>query len=248
MYTSFRRAVQMVRKTAGSGFRLLYEVASHLCFCPFGVDDAYGRRLNVMVLFHNQVTREQGLFSLRMNHPSFGLYLIAENLTTPTAVLDFPTLERFTAEVRKKYDYIGISSIVANIGKVKKMTEIIKAESPSTKIILGGHCTNIEELENLVEFDYVSRGEGIVWFRKLLGEDTNRPIHHPALLSTLQRRVMGIPLPDQSGRAHSRVGLRQRLFVLRHLASLRQVLHRLSKQRQRGFRHTRADRTHFALR
>ena len=34
-------------------------------FGPYGVDDAYGRKENIMELFHNQVTREQGLFSLR---------------------------------------------------------------------------------------------------------------------------------------------------------------------------------------
>ena len=32
-------------------------------FGPFGVDDAYGRKENPMELMHNQVTREQGLFS-----------------------------------------------------------------------------------------------------------------------------------------------------------------------------------------
>ncbi len=165
-------------------------------FGPFGVDDEYGRRLNVMELFHNQVTREQGLFSLRTNHPSFGLYLIAENLLTPAVVLDFPTLDRFKQEVVKGYDYIGISSIVANVGKVKKMTEIIRELSPATKIIVGGHCTNIANITELVDCDYISKGEGVAWFRRLLGEDPSQPIRQPAILSTVQRLVMGIPLPD----------------------------------------------------
>lgn len=167
-------------------------------FGPFGVDDEYGRRLNVMELFHNQVTREQGLFSLRMNHPSFGLYLIAENLETPAAVLDFPSLERFVREVKKGYDYIGISFIVANFIKAKKMTEIIRELSPSTKIILGGHGVNIPGLERKIEFDYLSSGEGVRWFRQLLGEDVSRPIRHPAVQSTVQRRVMGVPVPTNA--------------------------------------------------
>lgn len=167
-------------------------------FGPYGVDDDYGRRLNVMELFHNQVTREQGLFSLRMNHPSFGLYLIAENLRTPTVVLDFPSLEEFEREVRKGYDYIGISSIVANIGKVRRMCEIIRRSSPRSQIILGGHCVNIRGVERLVDVDHISTGEGVEWFRRLLGEPVDQPFRHPAVRSTLNRKIMGVPQPNDA--------------------------------------------------
>jgi len=52
-------------------------------FGPFAVDDAFGRKENRMELFHNQVTREQGVFSYRFNHHSFGLYMMAENIDIP---------------------------------------------------------------------------------------------------------------------------------------------------------------------
>ena len=40
-------------------------------FGPYCQDDKYGSRaINPMELFHNQVTREQGSFSLRVFHPS----------------------------------------------------------------------------------------------------------------------------------------------------------------------------------
>ena len=70
-------------------------------FGPYGVDDEFGRAENRMELFHNQVTREQGIFSYRFNHHSFGLQFLAQNLETPTTVLDFPTLDRFTEEVKR---------------------------------------------------------------------------------------------------------------------------------------------------
>jgi radical SAM superfamily enzyme YgiQ (UPF0313 family) len=163
-------------------------------FGPFGVEDEYGCRLNVMELFHNQVTREQGIFSLRMNHPSFGLYMIAENLQTPSVVLDFPLLDRFIAEIKRGYDYIGISSIVANVCKVQKMTELIRSYCPQTKIVVGGHITSIKDFERLIDCDFVCKGEGVSWFRRLLGESADQPIRHPAMFSTLNRRVMGVPL------------------------------------------------------
>ena len=48
-----------------------------------------------MELYHNQVTREQGSFSLRMFHRSWGLMMIQRNISAPSTLLDFPTLERF---------------------------------------------------------------------------------------------------------------------------------------------------------
>ena len=43
-------------------------------FGPYARDDEYGSRaMNPMELYHNQVTRAQGAFSLRMFHRSWGL-------------------------------------------------------------------------------------------------------------------------------------------------------------------------------
>ena len=42
-------------------------------FGPFGVDDAWGRKENIMELFHNQVTKAQGMASLRVHHLAPGV-------------------------------------------------------------------------------------------------------------------------------------------------------------------------------
>ena len=43
-------------------------------FGPYAQDDEFGsRKINPMELYHNQVTREQGPFSLRMFHRSWGI-------------------------------------------------------------------------------------------------------------------------------------------------------------------------------
>ena len=69
-------------------------------FGPYAQDDAFGsRKINPMELYHNQVTREQGAFSLRMFHRSWGILMIQENISAPTTVLDFPTREAFEAEL-----------------------------------------------------------------------------------------------------------------------------------------------------
>jgi len=95
-------------------------------FGPYWVDDEFGRKENVIELFHNQLTREQGLFSLRYHHPSFGLYFIAEKFNTPTVVLDFPSQKDFIREIKKGYDYVGISFIAPNFVKAKHMAKLVR--------------------------------------------------------------------------------------------------------------------------
>jgi radical SAM superfamily enzyme YgiQ (UPF0313 family) len=168
-------------------------------FGPYGVDDRYGEKENKMELFHNQVTREQGIFSYRFNHASHGLYFIAANLDVPTTVLDFPRLRRFAREVKKGYDYIGISFIVPNFEKARLMARLIRRLSPGTKIILGGHGVSIPGIETKIEHDHICRGEGIRFLRNLFHEDPEKPIRHPLSFSSFNREVMGVPWAPTGG-------------------------------------------------
>ena len=124
-------------------------------FGPYGQDDQYGSRTaNPMELYQNQVTRVQGGFSLRMFHRSFGLMMIQANLDTPCTLLDFPTLESFTEQLgNQSYDVIGISGIIANVGKVAKMCELIRRYQPGATIVIGGHIANKEGLDQMVDAD-----------------------------------------------------------------------------------------------
>ncbi len=168
-------------------------------FGPYAVDDKYGVKENKMELFHNQVTREQGIFSYRFNHRSQGLYFLAENVDTPTTVLDFPSLDRFKKELKKGYDYIGISFIIPNFKKAKEMARLIRELSPGSKIILGGHGVSIPGLETMIDNDYICKGEGVFFLRKLFGEKTDRPVNHPLGYSSFNRQVMGVPWAPDSG-------------------------------------------------
>ena len=115
-------------------------------FGPYARDDEYGSRaINPMELYHNQVTRVQGGFSLRMFHRSFGLMMIQANIDAPCTLLDFPTLERFIRrDPRHAYDVIGISAIATNIRKARKMCELIRQYQPNAEIVIGGHITSKE--------------------------------------------------------------------------------------------------------
>jgi len=170
-------------------------------FGPYGQDDEYGsRRLNPMELYHNQVTRTQGAFSLRMFHRSWGIMLIQANISAPCVVLDFPVLDRFIEEIRtRQYDVIGISSIIPNIFKVKKMCELIRQYQPNAKIVIGGHIANVPDLSQRIDADHIVRGEGVRWFRRYLGEDDNKPLRHPMIVSGMGTRNLGVTPKEKPG-------------------------------------------------
>ncbi len=168
-------------------------------FGPYSKKDEYGSmESNAIELYHNQVTRVQGAFSLRMFHRSFGLMMIQENLDAPVTLLDFPTRERFMEELRKnRYDIVGISSIIPNFRKLKEMCRIVKELQPKATLVVGGHAANIGDLKQRVGADHVVRGEGIRWFRRFIGQDENAPVKHPAVYSGFDTRIMGIKVSDR---------------------------------------------------
>ena len=164
-------------------------------FGPYGVDDEFGRKENIMELYHNQVTKAQGLASFRFHHRSFGLYFIAANIDAEVTILDFPSRKRFTREIEKgDYDMVGISFIMPNFEKAREMARIVREKAPHAEIILGGHGAAIEGVERLIDCDHVVKGEGIRWMRNHLGQDPDAPISHPALPSAEWMSILGVPL------------------------------------------------------
>jgi radical SAM superfamily enzyme YgiQ (UPF0313 family) len=176
-------------------------------FKPFAVDDDYGSRaINPAELYHNQVTRAQGPFSLRMFHRSWSLMFLQRNINAPCTVLDFPTRQRFIRELRARtYDVVGLTSIIVNVGKVREMCRLIRLHSPQSTIVVGGHVTAIPNIEQLIDADHIVKGEGVVWLRNFLGERVDRPIEHPIIPSSFGFRLMGVPLPSGGGNASATI-------------------------------------------
>lgn len=170
-------------------------------FGPFARDDAFGSRaINPMELYHNQVTRAQGPFSLRMHHRSWGIMLIQANISPPSTLLDFPTRERFIDELTsRRYDVVGISGIIVNVAKVREMCRLVRVHSPRSIIVVGGHVAALPAVERRLDADHVVTGEGIRWFREFLGEPTDAPIVHPAMRSSFGFRLMGLKGPRGGG-------------------------------------------------
>ena len=172
-------------------------------FGPYAQDDDYGSRsINPMELYHNQVTRAQGPYSLRMFHRSWGLMMIQRNISAPCTLLDFPTLDDFRKELTThSYDVVGISSIIVNVGKVKEMCRLVRELSPHSEIVIGGHVAAISDLDSMIDADHIVRGEGVAWMRRYLGDDPAKPVEHPTIQSGFGTRMMGMKVPKRKSTA-----------------------------------------------
>ncbi len=162
-------------------------------FGPYGVETEYDVGTGMqMELLNNQVTREQGIHSPRAKGTySYGLYLIAENISVPTVVLDFPSWDDFVAELANEYTHVGISFIAQNILKARRMASYLREHYPDTVIIVGGAGADIPDLHDRVPFDEVCRGEGIRWMQRYFHEDDTKPLRRCVFSGPQEYRVYG---------------------------------------------------------
>jgi radical SAM superfamily enzyme YgiQ (UPF0313 family) len=138
-------------------------------------------------LLYRQVTRAQGIFSPRTVNVFFGLDYIAENLDAPTVVLQYPSKRELIKELKKGYDYIGVSFIMALMHKMKETVALIRKHAPNSKIVLGGYGTVLKDEVLKPYGDFICREEGVAFMRRLLGEpEIPMPYKHPLIVSWLK--------------------------------------------------------------
>jgi hypothetical protein len=138
-------------------------------------------------LLYSQVTRAQGMFSPRTVNVHFSLDYIAENLDAPTMVLQYPSERELIKELKKGYEYVGVSFIMAVIHKMKETVALIRKHSPESKIVLGGYGTVLKDDVLKPYADHICREEGVAFFRRLLGEpEISMPYRHPLIVSWLK--------------------------------------------------------------
>lgn len=138
-------------------------------------------------LLYRQVTRAQGIFSPRTVNIHFGLEYIAENLDAPTVVLQYPSKRELIRELKKGYDYVGVSFLMAVMHKMKETVALVRRYAPHSKIVLGGYGTVLKDDVLEPYADYICREEGVAFFRRLLDEPKiTMPYKHPLIVSWLK--------------------------------------------------------------
>lgn len=140
-------------------------------FCNDSLTDLTSQRL----------TKGQDIFTLSGHMHCHGVHFIAQNISVPSVFLEYPTREGFEAEVRKGYDFVGITFFATCMEIVLDMCKLVRRLSPSSKIVLGGYGALAFNAAFPDDFkkehmDYVCIGEGVQFFRQLLGEPLDAPI------------------------------------------------------------------------
>ena len=110
-------------------------------------------------LLHEQVTRAQGLFSPRSLHTQFSLDFIAENLEAPATVLQYPSQRELVRELRRGYDFVGVSFVLATYHRMKELVALVRKHSPQSTIVLGGYGTVAPDEMLRPYGDHFRRGE-----------------------------------------------------------------------------------------
>ncbi|RJP17397.1 MAG: hypothetical protein C4520_16675 [Candidatus Abyssobacteria bacterium SURF_5] len=132
-------------------------------------------------IMRQRFMKGQGIFTHEGHMHLAGPFIIAQNISAPCTVLDHPTMENWVDEIKKGYDYVGISALTPNLESVMEMCRQVRKHSPKSEIILGGFVAQSvgayypeEEWKKLV--DHIVLGDGVMWFRKLLGDETHTPV------------------------------------------------------------------------
>ena len=168
---------------------------------PFGprAGDAFSCRTNAAF----QLTWAQDGFRFEDAMQHWGLDLIAANIEAPTTVMHYPSLARFKSEVRKQYDWVGLTFNLCTFHKIKPMVEAVRRLAPDSRVILGGYGAVLDDETLKPWADEICREEGITFMRRLLGEEA-RSFTHPHI--SIDRRIFSLSTGERTGIVFPSVG------------------------------------------
>jgi len=132
-------------------------------------------------IMRQRFMKGQGIFTPEGHMHLVGPFIIAQNISLPTVVLDHPTMENWIEEVKGGYDYVGISSLTPNLENVLEMCRVVRMHSPDSEIILGSFAAqSVDAFYPKIEWkklvDHVVLGDGVRWFRQHIGDDVNAAV------------------------------------------------------------------------
>ncbi|MBI4702693.1 MAG: hypothetical protein HY744_16345 [Deltaproteobacteria bacterium] len=168
---------------------------------PFGPRHGDAFSTTTQALY--QLMWAQDIFRIEDPAYHWGLDVIAANIDVPTVVLHYPSLAELGRELRRGYDYVGISFNPPTFHKLRPMVPVIRRAAPHAKIVLGGYGTALRDEELAGCGDIICREDGIRFFRRLLGLP-ERPFRTPAFV--FESSLFSLPLLGKTAPIFGGVG------------------------------------------
>ena len=152
---------------------------------PIPFTDPYGASWTDALA--QRFSKGQGIFTLSGHQHCVGPELIAQNISAASIFLEYPTAEIFASEIRKGYDYVGITFFPHHTEQLLEMCETVRRLAPATKIVVGGYGAmgipdafeSDEARKRLI--DHVCIGDGVRFFRELLGDPIDADVEQRLL-------------------------------------------------------------------
>jgi hypothetical protein len=157
-------------------------------YCDF--QDSLG--IELLDLYASRLTRGQGMFTQTGYHPYTALHLLARNIDAPATVLEYPTEKTFLKEVRRGYEWVGITLSAIDAATVLRMCKQIREYSPHSQIVVGGCGAPALKEELAAHYgqqserplvDFLCEGEGVEYLRSLLGQQAIQKIRQYSTFS-----------------------------------------------------------------
>jgi radical SAM superfamily enzyme YgiQ (UPF0313 family) len=136
---------------------------------------------DMLDLLASRLARGHGPFQMTSHCHYYGLYIIAENITNPTTVLEHPHWDEFDKELDQGYDFVGIQLKSLHTKKIANMMKRIREKCPHTKIVIGGYGVGTlgspvpgdrdgDAVYIRENADYLCREEGVRFMRRILDD------------------------------------------------------------------------------
>ncbi len=151
-------------------------------FCTAAGDlPTWGFNDSLIDPYTQRFTKGQDIFTSTGHVHCHALHILAQNISWPVTLLEYPTWADFEQEIRKGYAYVGISFFHVHLGIVIEMCKAIRRLAPESTIVLGSYgvmafCEALSPEEQSELADHVCHGEGVRFFQGLLGDPDDQPI------------------------------------------------------------------------
>ncbi|MCX4243005.1 B12-binding domain-containing radical SAM protein [Paraliomyxa miuraensis] len=151
-----------------------------------------------------RLTRGQGIFTMEEHAHAWPLHILAQNVDSPSRVLEWPTREAFIQELGQgSWDYVCISFMNRDINKLRDMSALIRELQPNAQIVIGGYgvicLPDHKSVDHAPDYDHICREEGVEYLRRLLGQREHEPV-------VCRMPMSGSSLPWISQRRRGSVG------------------------------------------